>query len=302
MIRSLNLPSLRDLMIAASLFAVAAGLMAQPYQHGPDPSPAVLEATAGPYKVARSKILLPSGYGGGTVYYPDITTESGFGIIAVSPGFVNTEASTGWWGPRLASHGFVVVTINTYTLFDFPGPRREQLLAALEDVIKRSQSSSSVYFGKVDPNRRAVMGHSMGGGGSLEAALKDPALKAVVALQPWDVKDAAVKNFGQITVPTMVITGSKDGVAPPATMGNAFHASLSPSVENALIEFAGGDHFISIKSGDDKYKPLLGKYVVSWMKRFVDNDTRYSPYLCGAQHSQDLASPLITTYKENCPY
>lgn len=286
---------------ALLLFAHAGWAQSATYQRGPDPTVASLEDAEGPYAVGSSKITLPIGYGGGTVYYPSSTSEGPFGIVALSPGFVNTEASNSWWGPRLASHGFVVVMINTYTLFDLPGPRALQLLAALKDITKRSQASGSEYYGKVDPNRRAVMGHSMGGGGTLEAALKDPTLKAAIAMAPWDVK---ITNFNKNAVPTMVMAGQNDAVAPANTMANIFYGSFLPSLDSAYIEFKGGDHFFPNKIGTATYKPVLGKYAVSWLKRFVDGDTRYTPFLCGAPHQADLAAPasVISAYQENCPY
>ncbi|WP_257823743.1 hypothetical protein [Rhizobacter sp. J219] len=43
--------------------------------------------------------------------------------------------------------------------------------------------------------------------------------------------------------------------------------------------------------------------MISWFKRFVDNDTRYSPFLCGAPHQQQVANTLrIAAARNNCPY
>ena len=39
---------------------------------------------------------------------------------------------------------------------------------------------------RIDASRLAVAGHSMGGGGSLEAALDRPSLQAAVPLAPWN--------------------------------------------------------------------------------------------------------------------
>lgn len=290
------------LIVAAALFGAAATYaQANPFQRGPAPTTASLEAASGPYAVDSSTISSPVGYGAGTVYYPANTSDGPFGLIALAPGFVNTQTANKWWGPRLASHGFVVVMINTTTLFDLPGPRSKQLLSALKDVVSRSQSSSSPYFGKVDGNRRAVMGHSMGGGGTLEAALSDATLKAAIPLAPWDVK---ITNFGKITVPTLIMAGQTDAVAPPSTMANVFYTSLSDVVDKAYLEVKGADHFFPNNFGPDVDKPVLGKYAVSWFKRFVDDDLRYSVFLCGAPHADDLtgASSIISSYKENCQY
>ncbi|HEX5357960.1 MAG TPA: alpha/beta hydrolase [Aquabacterium sp.] len=270
------------------------------YQRGPDPSTAMLEASSGPYTVASEKISSPVNYGGGTVYFPTATGDGPFGVVAFSPGFVNTEAANKWWGPALASHGFVVVMINTLTPFDLPGLRGRQLLAALKDIIARSQDKASAYFGRIDINRRAVMGHSMGGGGTLSASVSDPSLKAAIPLAPW----SANTDWSKDSVPTLVIAGQNDVVAPPSTMASVFYNNLPGNLSKAYMEMKAADHFFPNNLGPTAMKPVMSKYAVSWLKRFLDEDRRYSQFLCGALHDADLnaTNTQISTYKETCPY
>jgi dienelactone hydrolase len=273
---------------------------AGPYDRGPDPTAASLEASTGSYTVATSKIVMPSGYGGGTVYYPSATSDGPFGVVSFSPGFVNSQNINKWWASALASRGFVVVMIDTLTPFDLPGMRGNEMLASLKDVITRSQNSSTPYYGKIDPNRRAVMGHSMGGGGSLSASVSDPTLKAAIPLAPW----SANNNLSKDTVPTLVIAGEVDAIAPPSTMATVFYASLPATTDKAYMELKGADHFFPNNNGPAAMKPIMTKYAVSWLKLFVDGDTRYSKFLCGALHDADVAASvsLLSAYKENCPY
>jgi predicted peptidase len=70
-------------------------------------------------------------------------------------------------GPR----GFVVFTIDTTTIFDNPTSRSQQLDAAITYLL------SSSVANRIDRNRIAAMGHSMGGGGTLELARNRPALR-----------------------------------------------------------------------------------------------------------------------------
>src|SRR6266699_2933625 len=113
------------------------------------------------------------GFNDGIVCYPTDTSQGTFGAIAVMPGFVSPEGSIEWYGPRLASQGFVVFRLDSNNPFDFPGARRDQFLAALDYLTTKSS---------VTPDRLAVMDWSMGGGGSLEAAVLRPALKAAIGL------------------------------------------------------------------------------------------------------------------------
>jgi len=78
------------------------------YEIGPNPSLSFVRASSGPLPVATSNVASSvNGFGGGTIYYPtNISTE--MGTISIAPGFTNTRSAIAWWGPILASHGFVV--------------------------------------------------------------------------------------------------------------------------------------------------------------------------------------------------
>ena len=56
-------------------------------------------------------------YSGATIYYPTNATPP-FASIAIVPGYVSPQSSIQAWGPFLASHGIVVMTIGTNSLFD----------------------------------------------------------------------------------------------------------------------------------------------------------------------------------------
>ena len=137
------------------------------FTRGPNPTESYLEASSGPYSVRTIDVSrYVSGFGGGTIHYP-IGTTGEMGAIAIVPGFLAGESSIQWWGPRLASHGFVVITISTNSVFDQPDSRSAQLGSALDYVIARSNSTTSAIFGMVDGARVGAMGWSMGGGGTL---------------------------------------------------------------------------------------------------------------------------------------
>ena len=102
---------------------------------------------------------------------PDHHQPTGtFGAVAISPGFTATQSSIAWLGPRLASQGFVVITIDTNSVFDQPASRGTQLLAALDYL---TQQQLGPHPHRRRPGWRSP-GHSMGGGGTLEAATDPP--------------------------------------------------------------------------------------------------------------------------------
>lgn len=253
-----------------------------------DPTSSSLNATAGPLSVSTASVSLPRGFGGGTIYYP--TTQARYGVIAISPGFTATETSIAWLGRRIATHGFVVITLNTLTTLDQPASRANQLMAALSYVVN---SSSSAVKARIDTARLAVAGHSMGGGGALIAARDNPTLKASYPLTPWN----SSTSFSTVRVPTMIIGADGDTIAPVATHARPFYASLPGTTTKAYGELNNGTHF----SPNSTNTPI-GRYGVAWMKRFVDGDTRYSTFLCGAEHTRYATSLVFDRYNQNCPY
>jgi dienelactone hydrolase len=269
-----------------------------PYQKGPDPTKAMLEASTGPFTYTTTSVssTQASGYRQGTIYHP--TNVAGpFAAVAVVPGYLAYQSSINWWGPRLASHGFVVITIDTNSTGDRPASRATQLMAALNQLVTFSNTSSHPIYRKVDPDRLGVMGWSMGGGGTLIAADNNPQLKAAIPFAPWN--DST--NFSGVSVPTLIIACESDSTAPVSSHASPFYNSIPTSTKKAYLEINNGSH--SCAGSSSSNKPMIGKYGVSWMKRFMDNDTRYNPYLCGSPHQADLSNTaVISEYRENCPY
>jgi len=264
------------------------------YQRGPDPTDAYLEAASGPYTVSTIRVssLVP-GFGGGTIHYPTNAGGGKMAGIVVIPGYLSFESSIEWWGPRLASHGFVVMTIDTNTIYDQPSQRRDQIEAALQYLVNQSNSSSSPISGMVDSSRLAAVGWSMGGGGTLQLAA-DGGIKAAIALAPWN---SSINDFNRIQVPTLIFACQLDAIAPVALHASPFYNRIPNTTPKAFFEMTGGDHWCA--NGGNIYSALLGKYGVSWMKLHLDQDTRYTPFLCGPNHA---AQTLISEYRGNCPY
>jgi predicted dienelactone hydrolase len=257
-----------------------------PYERGPAPTEASITAVTGPFAV--SSVTVPAGSGpgfnDGTIYYPTDTSQGTFGAIAISPGYTATWSSLSWLGPRLASHGFVVIGINTLTIYDQPASRGRQLLAALDYL---TNSSPTTVRSRIDRTRLAVAGHSMGGGGTLEAANDRPSLQAAVPLAPWNL----TKTWSGIRVPTMIIGGQADTIAPVASHSQLFYTSIPSSVEKAYLELTGASHFFPQTTNT-----TMAKSMVAWMKRFVDDDTRYDQFLCPAP-----SGIAISEYRDTCP-
>jgi predicted dienelactone hydrolase len=281
----------RRCVVGLGLLLLAAVAQAQtnPLAKGPDPTSTLLNASAGPFAIASTSVSSAvTGFGGGTVYYP--TTAGSYATVAICPGFTATQSSIAWIGRRMASHGFVVMTINTNSTLDQPASRATQLMAALRYL---TSSSNSTVRARVDANRLGVAGHSMGGGGSLMAARDNASLKAAVPMTPW----SQTKSFSTVRVPTLVVGAENDSVAPVALHSIPFYTSLPASLDKAYAELNNASHF-----APNSTNTPIGRYSVAWVKRFMDNDTRYEPFLCGAPHTAFATPTVFSDYRSTCPY
>ncbi|MEV5831357.1 alpha/beta hydrolase [Spirillospora sp. NPDC052242] len=259
---------------------------ANPYERGPAPTDESITADEGPFEYETIDVPAGSGPGfnRGTIYAPTDTGQGTFGAIAVSPGFVSPEGWISWYGPRLASQGFVVMTIETTTMLDFPAARGDQLLAALDYLT----SGDSPVRDRVDASRLAVMGHSMGGGGTLEAARERTDLRAAVPLAPWNL----TSDWSGVRTPTMIISAQNDFIAANGLHSEPFYEGLTSAPEKAYAEIENTGH-MSFNTPND----VIAKYAIAWLKRYVDDDTRYERFLCPAPADD----PALVEYRDTCP-
>jgi fermentation-respiration switch protein FrsA (DUF1100 family) len=279
--------ALRKTLVGA---AIALGVLAgaqpavaadNPYQRGPDPTPASVAAVTGPFAIASVNVPRGNGFGGGVIYYPTATNQGTFGGIAISPGLNGTWAGIAWLGPRLASQGFVVFGIETNNLNDSPTSRGTQLLAALDYLTQRSS-----VRGRVDAGRLAVAGHSMGGGGALDAALRRPSLQAAIGNAPY----LPSGNLSGDRVPTLIYAMQNDTLVTPARLTSMYN-TIPGTTERAYIEVAGAGH-----NAIGQPNTTLARTMIPWMKLFIDNDTRYSQFLCPMTNRSG-----VSQYRNSCP-
>ncbi|MFD8304454.1 RICIN domain-containing protein [Streptomyces sp. NPDC059690] len=268
-------------MLSSLQPAAAAG---NPYQRGPDPTVASVAATRGPFTTASVNVAPGNGFNGGTVYYPTDSSLGTWGAVAIVPGYTARFADEeAWMGPWLSSFGFVVIGVETNSRTDYDTARGTQLLAALDYLTRQSPVRD-----RVDPDRLAVIGHSMGGGGVVSASERRPALKAAIALAPFSPS----QNLATDRVPTMVIGGQNDTVVTPSYL-DGLYATMPAATQSAFLQIAGADHVYYTHPNNTEMKVLI-----PWLKTFVDNDTRYTQFLCPT-----LADPAgISIYRGKCPY
>jgi hypothetical protein len=95
------LPLALGLLTGGFAVAVPAGAAANPYERGPAPTLASLQASRGPFATAELAVqnALP-GFASGRIFYPTDTTQGTFGLVAIAPGFLSSYNDMAWVGPR----------------------------------------------------------------------------------------------------------------------------------------------------------------------------------------------------------
>jgi hypothetical protein len=290
-VRSIAAPIGAFLAIAA---LVLAGLVATPapagaqagggFQRGPDPGPRTL-LSDGPFRTSQANV---SGFGAGynnvTICYPSDTGQGTFGGVVVMPGFLSLKLQMMWSCDKIASHGFVVAVAETSTVFDFPGQRASQTQAIIRHL--SGSGAPAAVRERLDTNRWAAAGWSMGGGGALDTgARNNPRIQAVAAWEPWNIS-----TYIGMSVPTLLVAGSNDLVAPAGTMAEPFYSSII-GAEKYYVELSGQGHFVG--STDNTIQSAA---TIAWLKRWVDDDTRYDQFLCPAPSGAGIAE-----IRQSCP-
>jgi dienelactone hydrolase len=282
------------LAVACSVTAIAASPATpsfaadNPFERGPAPTLASIQAATGPFAVSTTTVASSATggrFGGGTIYFPTDTSQGTFGAMAIAPGFTERQSAISWLGPRLASQGFVIFTIDTNSTGDNPTSRATQLLAALDFLTQTSSART-----RVDASRLGVSGHSMGGGGTLEASVSRPSLKAAIPMAPWD---SNVKNFSTDVVPTLIVAAQNDTIAPVNRHALVFYNSIPTSQQKMYLELAGASH-----TATNRANTTQAQYEIAWLKRFIDNDTRYTQFLCPTPSTSSTISAINNT----CPF
>ena len=215
-------------------------------------------------------------YDGSTIYYPQNTTGLLVSIIII-PGYLNPELSIRAWGPFLASHGIVCMTIGTNSLFDEVMDRKIALQDALISLKAEQVRVNSPLFNILDTSLIALGGWSMGGGGAQLVAVENPSIKAILAFCPWI--DPAIVSPALInhSTPILIFSGQIDIVAPPGAHADIQYNYTPNTTKKLMYKVFGGGHTIA-------NTPLggfgeVGRMGLSWLKKYLVNDSCYCPLL-----------------------
>jgi dienelactone hydrolase len=241
----------------------------------------VSEATAtkaGPFAVGTFKVDGGSDYGGGTVFFPTDAAPP-FAAFVMCPGFSARQSSIREWGPFFASHGIVLMTIDTSSTRDPVSARDDQLLAALDDLRQENARRASPLAGALDLSRLGVSGWSMGGGGAWLAGQSTPALRSVITLAGHHRTAGGARAVASnLRVPTLMFAGSADtAILGGGNQSQDVFEIVADDTPKMLYEVQGEGHF---SWGTPRTNGgAVGRYALSWQKVFLDGDERFRQFL-----------------------
>ncbi len=148
--------------------------------------------------------------------------------------------------------------------------RRDDLEALLNFALGHTP-----YKDAIDPECIGVMGHSLGGytalgmGGAWQG-WRDPRVKAVAALSPYAAPFVAHGTMGNIVVPVMFQTGTRDiGIGAVLLRQGGYQKTRA---EKYLVVLKGAGHFAWTE-----INPTYRKTIADYLIAFFDHSLRRAP-------------------------
>lgn len=283
---------------------VAPGADGGPVPSGADPN------EVGPHAVTRSSTTVS-----GVTYVaflPALPAGARAPLVLVKHGFQLATSNYAMLCERLASHGFVVVGVDTAGGI-FGGPtnldERNATIAALDWAI-----TTAPFAGSIDADRIAVLGHSRGGKVAVMVAAAEPRIDAALLLDPVngcgpgspysatcpDVRGPSLAGSLAMPVGVMGETNNATGgfmpCAPTAQNYQTIYDALPAATWAVEWTFTGADHmdftddgggtagaFCPDGPGDDAViRADVRTLVVAFMRRHLGGETAMDAWLTGA--------------------
>lgn len=207
------------------------------------------------------------------------------------PGFVSYQTSIQDWGPFLASHGIVIMTIDTNSSSDSVQARTTALKDALASLQAENDRSQSPLKGKLHEARFGLMGWSMGGGASLLNGVMHPEYKSIVTvaehLATSPGQDAPLKT---LKVPVLMFAGTADTTILGLNMSQPAYETIPDTTTKLLYEVKNADHLFF--NTPKALMGVVGKYALAFQKVYLEGDERYKPLL-------EVKGPMASDFRAN---
>ena len=239
--------------------------------------------------------------------YP--TGAGSFPVVVIGHGFQLPPSQYYGYARRLASFGYVALTVDFPTSFaGNDNPKQAKDMIGGLDWAK----ADATFGAKVDLTKAAMTGHSLGGKLALLAATLDPRVSAVFVLDPVDGGGPGACNppacvtvatlLPTLKIPTGFIGETTDATgaqacAPMASNFQTFYAQAStPSLE---VTAAGANHMSFLDdvstcgfvcsfckaatASNAQINGMARAFMIAFYERNLRGNAAYDAYLTGAQ-------------------
>ena len=234
---------------------------------------------------------------GGTGPYPGVVFVPGYTSDYLNPKAPLDETDVIQWATFLASHGFVVMFVNSKNIAaDGPPEKMNALLDGVDAFATEAARSGSPIAGLLQAQNIAVMGHSYGGAAALFAANagSNARIKAVVALSPVP-NNSTFGPYPNITAPSLILAGQGD----PLYSGFQGEYNAIPGATSKMLAifnqantgYSTMHNVARNPLGAHINDPLVARYGLSFLEVYLSGDARYQQFL--------VTDPLLQVFAYN---
>ena len=239
----------------------------------------------GPYTTTTSTVTDGAGNAIYDIYFPEDYAALGFKSPIVTWGNGTDDIPPQYTTllSHLASYGFTVIGTTSRTT-----KSGVEIGDAAHYLVAQAGTAGSIFYGNLDVNRVAAVGHSQGAGGATRAALNNPALiKTLMTFSLPITFWLNGPNIGLLTRPAFLISthGIFDSVMAPPMIERIFYDTLTGVAALGIILESDGKRADHASPVDPAYggNPggLLG-YATAWLAYQLLSDSTAAAAFTGA--------------------
>ncbi len=239
------------------------------------------------------------------------STNAKFPILSFGHGFVITwDAYQNIWEAAVPE-GYIIVFPKTEggiaPSHVNMGKDLEFVLTALNNL---SQDKASLFYNRID-SMNCVMGHSMGGGAAFLAAQNSTIIKYLAVFSPAETNPSAIQASAGLKIPSLILAGGNDCVAPPKSnqlpMFDSLHSSCKTYISinggshcqmaenNALCSFGEATCMPQPTISRSQQHVVINRYLIPWLNYQLKKNC-----VSGAQFDSIISSDASIIFKKNC--